>query len=136
MMRRQPSSTRTDTLFPYTTLCRSDALAAGLEDLVEGPVERVGEHERARHERHAEQDGDDRGDEAALVRPDVAEGYAQHQPRALMRSSTRSAVGSAISSQILPSTRNRTRSAQAAETGSWGTRTLVARTGGLEGTSV
>src|SRR3546814_15844176 len=25
MMRRPPSSTRTDTLFPYTTLCRSDA---------------------------------------------------------------------------------------------------------------
>src|SRR3546814_2297097 len=27
MIRRPPRSTRTDTLFPYTTLCRSDALA-------------------------------------------------------------------------------------------------------------
>src|SRR3546814_16982376 len=30
MIRRPPGSTRTDTLFPYTTLCRSqDAVAAG-----------------------------------------------------------------------------------------------------------
>src|SRR3546814_2076071 len=28
MIRRQPRSTRTDTLFPYTTLFRSDAVAA------------------------------------------------------------------------------------------------------------
>src|SRR3546814_3335903 len=27
MIRRPPSSTRTDTLFPYTTLCRSEVLA-------------------------------------------------------------------------------------------------------------
>src|SRR3546814_14436953 len=29
MIRRPPRSTRTDTLFPYTTLFRSDGLAAG-----------------------------------------------------------------------------------------------------------
>src|SRR3546814_16455303 len=28
MIQRPPRSTRTDTLFPYTTLCRSDALSA------------------------------------------------------------------------------------------------------------
>src|SRR3546814_9422994 len=33
MIRRPPRSTRTDTLFPYTTLFRSLGLAAGLEDL-------------------------------------------------------------------------------------------------------
>src|SRR3546814_7390841 len=27
MVRRQPRATRTDTLFPYSTLCRSDAVA-------------------------------------------------------------------------------------------------------------
>src|SRR3546814_8837420 len=30
MIRRPPRSTRTDTLFPYTTLFRSDAVAIGL----------------------------------------------------------------------------------------------------------
>src|SRR3546814_16105192 len=29
MIRRPPRSTRTDTLFPYTTLCRSEAEAGG-----------------------------------------------------------------------------------------------------------
>src|SRR3546814_6885074 len=37
MIRRPPRSTRTDTLFPYTTLFRSHAVAAELQDrLVEG----------------------------------------------------------------------------------------------------
>src|SRR3546814_12464061 len=39
MIRRPPRSTRTDTLFPYTTLCRAEADAAALEaaqDLVGG----------------------------------------------------------------------------------------------------
>src|SRR3546814_1841336 len=54
MIRRPPRSTRTDTLFPYTTLFRSDAVSAGAspfadvedlgwlvdgEDLGEGEVE-------------------------------------------------------------------------------------------------
>src|SRR3546814_20524781 len=30
MIRRPPRSTRTDTLFPYTTLCRSDALKSDI----------------------------------------------------------------------------------------------------------
>src|SRR3546814_9277759 len=33
MLRRPPRSTRTDTLFPYTTLCRSGAAVAHLERL-------------------------------------------------------------------------------------------------------
>src|SRR3546814_486720 len=37
MMRRPPRSTRTDTLFPYTTLCRSDEAVAAAEKLG-GPV--------------------------------------------------------------------------------------------------
>src|SRR3546814_20567354 len=31
MIRRPPRSTRTDTLFPYTTLCRSDHQAEGIK---------------------------------------------------------------------------------------------------------
>src|SRR3546814_14538820 len=38
MIRRPPRSTRTDTLFPYTTLCRSVLLDATPEDL---PFRRV-----------------------------------------------------------------------------------------------
>src|SRR3546814_12447759 len=34
MIRRPPRSTRTDTLFPYTTLFRSPANAGGLPDLI------------------------------------------------------------------------------------------------------
>src|SRR3546814_9987585 len=45
MIRRPPRSTRTDTLFPYTTLFRSDDLdlfiAFGLQDF---GVARIGEH--------------------------------------------------------------------------------------------
>src|SRR3546814_15085544 len=33
MQRRPPRSTRTDTLFPYTTLCRSEIAPWGLHDL-------------------------------------------------------------------------------------------------------
>src|SRR3546814_9416836 len=36
MTRRLQSSTRTDTLFPYTTLCRSDRLSGRLVDLAKG----------------------------------------------------------------------------------------------------
>src|SRR3546814_13212804 len=35
MLRRPPGSTRTDTLFPYTTLCRSHRRAAGKHHLVD-----------------------------------------------------------------------------------------------------
>src|SRR3546814_9136056 len=46
MLRRPPRSTRTDTLFPYTTLFRSPAAAASLVGLVTGaasPEEGLGE---------------------------------------------------------------------------------------------
>src|SRR3546814_3334195 len=36
MIRRPPRSTRTDTLFPYTTLCRSQAAAAGRAGALRG----------------------------------------------------------------------------------------------------
>src|SRR3546814_11575614 len=38
MIRRPPRSTRTDTLFPYTTLFRSDTLAWLMEASLEGPT--------------------------------------------------------------------------------------------------
>src|SRR3546814_3492595 len=42
MIRRPPRSTRTDTLFPYTTLCRSEvkeAVGSALTNLATAPVE-------------------------------------------------------------------------------------------------
>src|SRR3546814_17851736 len=44
MIRRPPRSTRTDTLFPYTTLCRSHVLKLGLADR---DIVRVGIGDRA-----------------------------------------------------------------------------------------
>src|SRR3546814_9452752 len=47
MIRRPPRSTRTDTLFPYTTLFRSVArLARSL--VLAGEIERIGERRRRR----------------------------------------------------------------------------------------
>src|SRR3546814_17342278 len=43
MKRRPPSSTRTDTLFPYTTLFRSDRDAVVAADEVDDPVVRTAE---------------------------------------------------------------------------------------------
>src|SRR3546814_11888504 len=40
MIRRPPRSTRTDTLFPYTTLFRSHEVTAGLEDGSPRPLSR------------------------------------------------------------------------------------------------
>src|SRR3546814_13858642 len=39
MIRRPPRSTRTDTLFPYTTLFRSDDLAGGVKAETRQPAE-------------------------------------------------------------------------------------------------
>src|SRR3546814_4798482 len=48
MIRRPPRSTRTDTLFPYTTLFRSQALGAGVAELAgEGAADLAGDAERA-----------------------------------------------------------------------------------------
>src|SRR3546814_8877590 len=56
MRRRPPRSTRTDTLFPYTTLFRSDPGVALAPQPQTGPEkEQRGEHRRARR-RVAEQD--------------------------------------------------------------------------------
>src|SRR3546814_1494062 len=65
MIRRPPRSTRTDTLFPYTTLFRSffvgfmraESPEASLTELVRcgtesGRVQRVGGHRRQRSEEH------------------------------------------------------------------------------------
>src|SRR3546814_17403941 len=57
MIRRPPGSTRTDTLFPYTTLFRSDALGAGA---VAQPDDRA----RGRPDRHG-QGGENRKDDGA-----------------------------------------------------------------------
>src|SRR3546814_2112884 len=59
MIRRPPRSTRTDTLFPYTTLFRSDDHRRGLEVHADAAVlvERIGEDARR-----------DRGDHAVAER--------------------------------------------------------------------
>src|SRR3546814_6148061 len=46
MIRRPPRSTRTDTLFPYTTLFRSEVFDADLEALVPGPDARAARGQR------------------------------------------------------------------------------------------
>src|SRR3546814_583959 len=43
MIRRPPRSTRTDTLFPYTTLFRSEVADADAQDYIEEPSVGVGE---------------------------------------------------------------------------------------------
>src|SRR3546814_16303079 len=49
MVRRTPSSTRSDTLFPYTTLFRSARVQVAVGDMVRGRVGVVGcEHQRGR----------------------------------------------------------------------------------------
>src|SRR3546814_1304108 len=68
MIRRPPRSTRTDTLFPYTTLFRSGAVAA-----------QQAEHEHQEQQPVAESAG------AQVVRAGVAE-----QPRAQARTKPRS----------------------------------------------
>jgi hypothetical protein len=85
------------------------------EDVVERPVDGVGEHVRAGHERHAEHDGERAHGQPQLARGQALEGRADHAccptaSKPFMRSSTFSAVGSVISSTMTPSARNSTRS--------------------------
>src|SRR3546814_14439137 len=71
MIRRPPRSTRTDTLFPYTTLFRSDAQRAVQLAVPPALAERRGRHEHRRHRgrwlrlEEAESLGEFRRDEAA-----------------------------------------------------------------------
>src|SRR3546814_5160102 len=60
MIRRPPRSTRTDTLFPYTTLFRSPQLErAALADAAAGRIK----IDIGRHQRRDQQPRDDAGDE-------------------------------------------------------------------------
>src|SRR3546814_11310064 len=64
MIRRPPRSTRTDTLFPYTTLFRSqagqvDAIRQALQDFDEVQVPRIGQNHR-RFERFGPGEGAER----------------------------------------------------------------------------
>src|SRR5690606_35042536 len=130
-----------------------DVLADVAEQLVEPLVHRVGEHQRPGDERHAEDHRDGRQHQPDLVRREVAERDPAHHRAApsgpcapadaaapdapapdaaagagskpFIRSSTRSAVGSAILSTICPSDRNSTWSAYAAAVGSCVTITIV-----------
>src|SRR3546814_9813245 len=82
MIRRPPRSTRTDTLFPYTTLFRSDALdlvIGLLPDLVEAvtleqhrQVEAVARREREVAAKHRDVDRRGHGSIVALHRVDGA----------------------------------------------------------------
>src|SRR3546814_13865899 len=47
MMRRPPRSTRTDTLFPYTTLCRSEVLKLLLELVSEQEEKEIMIHDQS-----------------------------------------------------------------------------------------
>ena len=83
-----------------------------LEELVDGPAQRVGHDERADDEPHAHDDRERGHDEAGLVGPDVAKGEPEHHqsPNRFMRSSTRSVVVRSISSAMRPSARKTMRS--------------------------
>src|SRR3546814_18659465 len=85
MIRRPPRSTRTDTLFPYTTLFRSfqrvdvDDLAVlhAARDLMpdSGDADRPGRHTAGACQQRIRRRLADPGDEAAhLARPDVERG--------------------------------------------------------------
>src|SRR3546814_3435395 len=82
MIRRPPRSTRTDTLFPYTTLFRSP-----LEQRLDDPVERVGrDGQRVRPERAALRPQDTvKGQDAALAgvafRHQAGQAAGPHRPR-------------------------------------------------------
>src|SRR3546814_4567297 len=79
MIRRQPSSTRTDTLLPYTTLCRSarDFVRLGElfhDDLVFAGLGVVG---RRRAQNFGRRGGGVRRDEGRFLLEDVAENTRQ-----------------------------------------------------------
>src|SRR3546814_6068386 len=68
MIRRPPRSTRSDTLFPYTTLFRSTAGGAHVEDVAEATEE--GEADGGDLECHGDLDPL-AADEGGVARPDV-----------------------------------------------------------------
>src|SRR3546814_8231260 len=72
MRRRPPRSTRTDTLFPYTTLFRSHHLADhGRREGLAEDAEQAGEHDDGKDEIGDRAGGHDRG---ALAEPLVRKG--------------------------------------------------------------
>src|SRR3546814_7932548 len=88
MIRRQPRSTRTDTLFPYTTLFRSGRRAAELAVHPDQPRQphqphRSGRQGRDRAARRPAGDGVSRG-AAALGAPDRSEEHTS-ELQSLMR---------------------------------------------------
>src|SRR3546814_1282316 len=87
MIRRPPRSTRTDTLFPYTTLFRSEAAGSrveGLRDAAEDDRRRAVD-DRRKARREALPDADERDDQGlARVRPHPrAREEVGHQEHAL-----------------------------------------------------
>src|SRR3546814_3252253 len=56
MIRRPPRSTRIDTLFPYTTLCRSDGHIVGIHDAVAKPCRLPVGHQPCRLDRDGTQE--------------------------------------------------------------------------------
>src|SRR5438874_6526196 len=95
------------TLFPYTTLFRSQPVDAVLDG--------VGEDEGPGHEHDAEDHRQGGEREPQLVGHEALERGVQHEegypPRVFISSSTSSAVGSYISLTTCPSTRKIARSA-------------------------
>ena len=84
------------------------------EDIVKSATDRVGQHQSARQECNAQQDGGGGSEEPQLLGGELFDGEAQHwtqSPSFLMRSRTVLAVGASIWSTMRPSARNTARSA-------------------------
>src|SRR3546814_20814504 len=103
MIRRPPRSTRTDTLFPYTTLFRSHPrIEEWIEDIdeqVDEDIERRGEQQTALHHRiiareHRidHQPPEPRQGEHRLDHRDAAEQSPERQPDQIGRASCRERV--------------------------------------------
>src|SRR3546814_1899970 len=84
MIRRPPRSTRTDTLFPYTTLFRSPLAAADLEQRIIGGRAHIGRIEQ----QHAADPGAEAGGESPILALDVMDDRSEEhtsEVQSLMR---------------------------------------------------
>src|SRR3546814_13456487 len=71
MIRRPPRSTRTDTLFPYTTLFRSVRVEVAIRALAHAPGQVHVKRQRRRQQHHLRQALPERGQGAAAMADDV-----------------------------------------------------------------
>src|SRR3546814_2010376 len=99
MLRRPPRSTRTDTLFPYTTLFRSDAAAARIPSAARADPLAVG---RDRDLRGAvRRGGADPGDDRAVAESPCRRWPGRRGLRAAAGARTRLRLGCAVLARAL-----------------------------------